>query len=180
MGSACEEITEVPEEWLDGGTIHYDIPGFPAGCCDTAPATAPAGSCWATSPIGACATYGTANGLPNTMGSCRSYWTTPPTFDGALKYCMCMNMPNNGCANKVRGCLACSGGVHIVGGVAPPFHPGTGFPPGGSCFQIPVAELFCYNNVGCTPGELVDLAAAVSCQLPVCTAWATCKANGLC
>lgn len=159
-----------------------DIVGMPPGCCDTTPPTAGLNTCWGNSPMGQCGRQGQNNGLPPTMGSCIGLWTRPPTFDSALKYCMCRTMPNDACFNNVRACLACANGTHAGGAnPAPPFTPGTGFPAGG-CFVIPVAELYCYNNVGCTLGQQAALAAAVACQLPFCTGWATgvCKRAKTC
>jgi hypothetical protein len=159
-----------------------DIIGMPAGCCDTAPGTAGINSCWANSPMGQCGTKGAAFGLPPLAGNCIGLWTRPPTFDSALKYCMCMMMPNGACYNNVRACLACSNGTHSGGqNPAPPFHAGTAFP-GGGCFVIPVAELYCYNNVGCGFLQKLALAASVQCTLPGCTVWATaqCKRAGTC
>ena len=132
--------------------------------------------------MGQCGAKGAAFGLPPINGSCIGLWKRPPTFDSALKYCMCMSMPNGACYNNVRACLACANGTHSGGqNPAPPFHPGTAFPPGG-CFVIPVAELFCYNNVGCTFLQQIALAGSVSCQLPICTGWATaqCLRAGTC
>jgi hypothetical protein len=160
----------------------YNIPGMPAGCCDNAAGAAGFGNCLAGSPVAQCGGNGAVFPLAPNMAKCRGLWTWPPTFDSALKYCMCMQMPNGACYNNVRSCLACMNNTHTGGAnPAPPYPAGTGLPAGG-CFVIPVSELYCYDNVGCTLWQQAKLGARVACQLPVCTAWATaqCLAAGTC
>lgn len=168
--------------WTSADESTFQVPFMPPGCCDTAFPTALPGFCWDDSPAGKCGELGQEHPLPAELETCEGHWTWPVTWDGAAKYCMCMTTPNGECEDKVRTCLACMNGtVPGIGGPPPPFHPGTYFPED-SCFVVPVAEFWCFNNSGCTGPQLTQLALSVSCQFAVCSTWATaqCLAAGTC